>query len=198
MAVFTGIIEEIGHVEKIETLPDAARIRVAASRVVSDASLGDSISVNGVCLTVTDFDDTGFTADVMQVTLDYTALRNLSEGASVNLERAMSAQDRFGGHVVQGHVDGTATVRERVPSENWEIFRFQLDDAELANYLVKKGSIAINGTSLTIAELADGLVEVSLIPATLEATMLGELQPGDKVNIECDVLAKYVRAMLDR
>ena len=196
--MFTGIIEEIGHVEKIERLPDAARIRVAASRVVSDAGLGDSISVNGVCLTVTDFDDTGFTADVMKVTLDYTSLGILSEGASVNLERAMSAQGRFGGHVVQGHVDGTATLQERVPSEHWEVFRFQLDDQELATYLVKKGSIAINGTSLTIAELADGLFEVSLIPATLEATMLGELQPGDKVNIECDVLAKYVRAMLDR
>lgn len=110
----------------------------------------------------------------------------------------MSAQGRFGGHVVQGHVDGTATLRERVPSEHWEIFRFQLDDPELATYLVKKGSVAINGTSLTIAELADGLFEVSLIPATMEATMLGELQPGDKVNVECDVLAKYVRSMLDR
>lgn len=196
--MFTGIIEEIGHVEKIESLPDAARIRVAASRVVSDADLGDSISVNGVCLTVTDFDDTGFTADVMKVTLDCTSLGTLSEGASVNLERAMSARGRFGGHVVQGHVDGTATLQDRVPSEHWEVFRFQLDDPELATYLVKKGSIAINGTSLTIAELADGLFEVSLIPATLEATMLGELQPGDKVNIECDVLAKYVRAMLDR
>ena len=196
--MFTGIIEEIGHVEKIESLPDAARIRVAASRVVSDADLGDSISVNGVCLTVTDFDDTGFTADVMKVTLDYTSLGTLSEGASVNLERAMSARGRFGGHVVQGHVDGTATLQDRVPSEHWEVFRFQLDDPELATYLVKKGSIAINGTSLTIAELADGLFEVSLIPPTLEATMLGELQPGDKVNIECDVLAKYVRAMLDR
>ncbi|HJD89799.1 MAG TPA: riboflavin synthase [Corynebacterium urealyticum] len=196
--MFTGIIEEIGHVEKIETLPDAARIRIAASHVVSDAGLGDSIAVNGVCLTVTDFDDTGFTADVMQVTLDYTTLRTLAEGAPVNLERAMSAQGRFGGHVVQGHVDGTATLRERVPSEHWEIFRFQLDDPELATYLVKKGSVAINGTSLTIAELADGLFEVSLIPATMEATMLGELQPGDKVNVECDVLAKYVRSMLDR
>ena len=158
--MFTGIIEEIGHVENIEKLPDAARIRVAASRVVSDAGLGDSISVNGVCLTVTDFDDTGFTADVMKVTLDYTSLGTLSEGASVNLERAMSAQGRFGGHVVQGHVDGTATLQERVPSEHWEVFRFQLDDPELATYLVKKGSIAINGTSLTIAELALSLIHI--------------------------------------
>lgn len=198
MAVFTGIIEEVGRVETIERLADAARIRIAANLVVSDAGLGDSIAVNGVCLTVTEFDETGFWADVMQVTLDYTTLNTLEEGSAVNLERAMSAQGRFGGHVVQGHVDGTATLLKREPSDNWEIFQFQLDDPELAEYVVKKGSIAINGTSLTVAENEGRTFEVSLIPATLEATMLGNFTPGDKVNIECDVLAKYVRSMLDR
>lgn len=196
--MFTGIIEEVGRVETIERLADAARIRIAANLVVSDAGLGDSIAVNGVCLTVTEFDETGFWADVMQVTLDYTTLNTLEEGSAVNLERAMSAQGRFGGHVVQGHVDGTATLLKREPSDNWEIFQFQLDDPELAEYVVKKGSIAINGTSLTVAENEGRTFEVSLIPATLEATMLGNFTPGDKVNIECDVLAKYVRSMLDR
>ncbi|KAB1503685.1 riboflavin synthase [Corynebacterium sp. 320] len=195
--MFTGIVEEVGHIERIILKDNSAQIRISASRVVEDARRGDSIAVNGVCLTVTDINAHGFAADVMQVTLDYSTLGTLAQGDPVNLERAMSAAGRFGGHVVQGHVDGTATLMERTPGEDWEIFRFTLDNAALAPYIAHKGSIAINGTSLTVAELTDlddGGVEfqVSLIPTTLEDTMLGHLRAGDKVNIECDVIAKYV------
>lgn len=194
--MFTGIVEEIGEVSAIDHANDAARFSFRGPRVVADVQHGDSIAVNGVCLTVTDFTADSFTADVMQVTLDYTAIGSLEVGAPVNLERAMPAGGRFGGHVVQGHVDGTATLLQRTPSENWEIFRFALDNPALAAYVAKKGSIAINGTSLTVAELEDSAgnceFEVSLIPTTLADTMLGTLQQGDKVNIECDVIAKYV------
>jgi len=198
--MFTGIIETIGRISDIERAEDSIRMHVTAPKVMEDAHHGDSIAINGVCLTVTDFDAQGFWADVMQVTLDYTALGSAEEGSRVNVERAMSHQSRFGGHVVQGHVDGTATLVNRTPSENWEIFRFTLDNPELAKYLVKKGSIAVNGTSLTVAEASE-LGEqqqwfgISLIPTTLEDTMLGDLSIGDSVNIECDVLAKYVERL---
>lgn len=201
--MFTGIIETVGRIERIETAADSMRIRVDAPAIMEDAHHGDSIAINGVCLTVTDFDDQGFWADVMQVTLDYTALGTTPEGSRANVERAMSHTSRFGGHVVQGHVDGTATLISRTPSENWEIFRFQLDDPELAKYVVKKGSIAINGTSLTVAEASELVepnqwFEVSLIPTTLQDTMLGDLSVDALVNIECDVLAKYVERLSGR
>lgn len=196
--MFTGIIEEVGHVAAIERNEDAIRLRITAPLVVTDANLGDSISVNGVCLTVTEYDEQGFWADVMQVTLDYTAIGKLAAGSAVNLERAMPANGRFGGHIVQGHVDGVAILVEREPSENWEVFRFRLSDEGLASYVVKKGSIAINGTSLTVAEVQGDTFEVSLIPTTLQETMLAELKVGDEVNIECDVIAKYVRQHLDK
>ena len=196
--MFTGIIEEVGHVAAIERSEDAIRLRITAPLVVTDANLGDSISVNGVCLTVTEYDEQGFWADVMQVTLDYTAIGKQAAGSAVNLERAMPANGRFGGHIVQGHVDGVATLVEREPSENWEVFRFRLSDEGLASYVVKKGSIAINGTSLTVAEVQGDTFEVSLIPTTLQETMLAELKVGDEVNIECDVIAKYVRQHLDK
>ena len=198
--MFTGIIETIGRISDIERAEDSIRMHVTAPEVMEDAHHGDSIAINGVCLTVTDFDAQGFWADVMQVTLDYTALGSAEEGSRVNVERAMSHQSRFGGHVVQGHVDGTATLVNRTPSENWEVFRFTLDNPELAKYVVKKGSIAVNGTSLTVAEASElgeqqQWFEISLIPTTLEDTILGDLSIGDSVNIECDVLAKYVERL---
>lgn len=198
--MFTGIIETIGRIVRVERAEDSLRMRIIAPEVMKDAHHGDSIAINGVCLTVTDFDSEGFWADVMQVTLDYSTLGQAGEGARVNVERAMSHQSRFGGHIVQGHVDGTATLESRTPSENWEIFRFVLDDPALAKYVVKKGSISINGTSLTVAEASaldatSAWFEVSLIPTTMEDTMLGDLQAGDQVNIECDVLAKYVERL---
>lgn len=195
--MFTGIIEEVGHIEQIDRLDDSTRMRIGADTVLSDVSFGDSICVNGVCLTVAEFDANGFWADVMQVTLDYSTLGQLELGTPVNLERAMPVNGRFGGHIVQGHVDGTARLIQKTPSEHWEVFEFELDDPALAAYVVPKGSIAVNGTSLTVAECGAGRFSVSLIPTTLAETMLGRLQVADKVNIECDVLAKYVRSMLD-
>ena len=201
--MFTGIIEEVGRVAAIEEAGDSLRMRFTAPGVLVDAKRGDSIAINGVCLTVAELAPEEFTADVMQVTLDYSALGHVSVGDRVNVERAMASGQRFGGHIVQGHVDGTATLRERRPSEHWEVFRFQLEDPQLARYVAKKGSVAINGTSLTVAEVAEAggsgsseaWFEVSLIPTTLADTMLGDLNPGDTVNVECDVLAKYVERL---
>lgn len=201
--MFTGIIEEVGRVAAIEEAGDSLRMRFTVPGVLEDAKRGDSIAINGVCLTVAELSPEEFTADVMQVTLDYSALGSVSVGDRVNVERAMASGQRFGGHIVQGHVDGTATLQERRPSEHWEVFRFQLEDSQLARYVAKKGSVAINGTSLTVAEVAEasgsGSVEawfeVSLIPTTLADTMLGDLNPGDTVNVECDVLAKYVERL---
>ena len=201
--MFTGIIEETGSVQAIEQLDQAIRLRVSAARVLEGTRLGDSIAVNGVCLTVCEFDEKSFVADVMQVTLDYTTLGSLTVGQSVNLERATAAGQRLGGHIVQGHVDGTATLDSRKPAEHWEVFRFKLTDPTLGRYVAKKGSIGVNGTSLTVAEVTESTelsksaqwFEVSLIPTTLKDTMLGQLTPGDKVNVECDVLAKYLERM---
>lgn len=201
--MFTGIIEEVGRVAAIEEAGDSLRMRFTAPGVLVDAKRGDSIAINGVCLTVAELASEEFTADVMQVTLDYSALGGVSVGDRVNVERAMASGQRFGGHIVQGHVDGTATLQERRPSEHWEVFRFRLEDPQLARYVAKKGSVAINGTSLTVAEVAEAggsgtseaWFEVSLIPTTLEDTMLGDLNPGDTVNVECDVLAKYVERL---
>lgn len=208
--MFTGIIEEVGRIAAIEVAGDSLRMRFTAPAVLGDAKRGDSIAINGVCLTVAELSGgdhpTEFTADVMQVTLDYSALGKVSVGDRVNVERAMASGQRFGGHIVQGHVDGTAELIERRPSEHWEVFRFQLNDPQLARYVAKKGSVAINGTSLTVAEVADttdragesgsgNWFEVSLIPTTLADTMLGDLHPGSQVNVECDVLAKYVERL---
>ncbi|MGO1949508.1 MAG: riboflavin synthase [Mycobacteriaceae bacterium] len=196
--MFTGIVEEVGTIGAVERTADAARIRVTCTDVVTDAVHGASIAVNGICLTVTGFDGAGFWADVMKVSLDYTALGETGEGSRVNLERATPAGGRLGGHIVQGHVDGTATVTSRTPGSDWEILRFTLDDPALARYVAKKGSVAVNGTSLTVSEVGppqDAWFEVSLIPTTLSETMLGDLEPGAHVNIECDVLAKYVERL---
>jgi riboflavin synthase len=193
--MFTGIVEELGEVEALTDLGDSVRLRVRGPLVVGDAGHGDSISVNGVCLTVVESDDGGFTADVMRETLDRSSLVALRPGDPVNLERSLRLDGRLGGHVVQGHVDGTGTVLERTPSTHWEVVRVSLR-ADLARYVVLKGSVAVDGVSLTVSALDDESFSVSLIPTTLTLTTLGRAPVGALVNLEVDVLAKYVERLL--
>ncbi|HOW93363.1 MAG TPA: riboflavin synthase [Mycolicibacterium fallax] len=198
--MFTGIVEELGEVVGKEDLADAARFVIRGPVVTADAGHGDSIAVNGVCLTVVEVLPGGrFSADVMAETLDRSSLGGLRVGAAVNLERAAAVNSRLGGHIVQGHVDGTGTVLTRTPSQHWAVVRFSLP-AALARYLVEKGSITVDGTSLTVSGLGrddDGdWFEVSLIPTTLAATTLGRAGVGGTVNLEVDVLAKYVERLL--
>ncbi|NLW98996.1 MAG: riboflavin synthase [Actinomycetales bacterium] len=193
--MFTGIVEELGRVEEIAHGEDSARLTIRGPVVTTDAAHGDSIAVNGVCLTVTTVEGDTFTVDVMAQTLALTGIGDLRPGDRVNLERAMAADGRFGGHIVQGHVDATATVVSRTPGDRWETVRFTLPPA-LARYLVPQGSITVDGVSLTVASLEDDTFTVSLIPTTLELTTLGLRQPGERVNLEVDVLAKYVERML--
>ena len=199
--MFTGIVEELGRVAAIEDQGDAIRLGIGCELAVSDAKLGDSIAVNGVCLTVAEFDDEGFTADVMQESLDRTSLGGLAVGSPVNLERAVAAGARLGGHIVQGHVDGTGAIVSRTPGEHWEVVRISLPD-ELDRYVVEMGSIAVDGTSLTVSAVGgdDGArwFEVSLIPTTLADTVLGTLDAGATVNLEVDVVAKYIEKLLPR
>lgn len=206
--MFTGLVEEIGTVTAIESLGDSVRLTVNGPVVTSDASHGDSISINGCCLTVmgqhaTTQDGGTFSADVMAESLDKTSLGDLVVGDSVNLERAMAVGQRFGGHLVQGHVDGTGRLLDATPSEHWTILRFEMPD-HLARYLVDKGSITVQGTSLTVVEVHDRIASepawfsVSLIPTTLADTTLGSLTPGDRVNLEVDILAKHVERLLAR
>ncbi len=200
--MFTGIVEELGVVEGIEEQSDAIRLTVRGPHVTSDASLGDSIAVNGCCLTVAVRENESFTADVMRETLEKTSLGILEVGSRVNLERAVTPQSRLGGHIVQGHVDGTGSVMRREPSEHWELVEIGLP-GDLARYLVPKGSITVDGISLTVVEISRGTADkdasftVSLIPETLARTSLGFKQPGDPVNLEVDVIAKYVERLLD-
>jgi riboflavin synthase len=200
--MFTGIVEELGEVVAVERLPDAARLTVRGPRVTAEASHGDSIAVNGVCLTVTDSSDKTFTADVMAETLRRTGLGGLSPGSPVNLERPVELGGRLGGHLVQGHADGTGEILSRTPGEHWDVVRIATPP-DLARYIVLKGSITVDGVSLTVSALGtDGATspapwfEVSLIPTTLEMTTLGRLQPGSQVNLEVDVIAKYVESLL--
>lgn len=193
--MFTGIVEELGTVGALTPQGDAVILRIEGPGVVSDARHGASICVNGVCLTVVEHDGRGFTADVMAETLNRSSLGALEPGSRVNLERAMAANGRFGGHVVQGHVDGTTRLRSRTPSEHWEVLEFDLPP-QLARYVVEKGSITVDGVSLTVAGVTDDSFTVSLIPTTLELTTLGALPVGGIVNLEVDVLAKYVERML--
>jgi riboflavin synthase len=216
--MFTGIVEDLGEIEAIEHLGDFARIHIRSTAVAEDARPGDSIAVNGVCLTVTallsdpptdnsnnepspgnsgERQARGFTADVMGETLARTSLATAAPGGKVNLERSVRMQDRLGGHLVQGHVDGTATVITRDPQEHWEVVRIGLPP-DLARYVVHKGSITVDGVSLTVSEIADPFFEVSLIPETLKRTTLGLRQPGELVNLEVDVMAKYVEKLLAR
>jgi riboflavin synthase len=193
--MFTGIVEELGVVESVEEQVDAVRLTVRGPHVTLDAKLGDSIAVNGCCLTVAERDGETFTADVMRETLDKTSLGVLGPGSSVNLERAVTATSRLGGHIVQGHVDATGSVVRREPSEHWELVEISLP-AGLSRYLVDKGSITVDGVSLTVVEAGDDGFTVSLIPETLARTTLGTKQPGDPVNLEVDVIAKYVERLL--
>lgn len=198
--MFTGIIEEQGVITAIEPSGDGVRLAVRAPLAVSDAARGDSISISGVCLTVTDQTSEGFTADVMKQTLDMSTLGTLSVGSPVNVERALTAHTRLGGHIVQGHVDGTGEVLEVRPGEQWRVIRVSLP-AELAPLVVDKGSITVQGVSLTVSAVSDAdasthWFEISLIPETLEVTTLGALMPGDPVNLETDILARHVQRLL--
>ncbi len=193
--MFTGIVEELGEVVAVEPLPDAARLTVRGPLVTSDAGHGDSIAVNGVCLTVVDSRDGVFTADVMAETLRRSSLGAVDVGSRVNLERAVRVSDRLGGHVVQGHVDGTGQVERVTPDEHWTVVRISLP-GDLGRYVVEKGSITVDGVSLTVSAVGDDWFEVSLIPTTLGLTTLGSRGPGDPVNLEVDVMAKYVEKLL--
>lgn len=193
--MFTGIVEELGEVLDVEQLGDSSRLTVRGPRVTSDAGDGDSIAVNGVCLTVVSSTGGAFTADVMAESLRRSSLAGVAAGSRVNLERAVRVSDRLGGHLVQGHVDGTGTVLAVSPQEHWTVVRVELP-AELDRYVVEKGSITVDGVSLTVSAVGPGWFEVSLIPTTLSATTLGTRVPGDVVNLEVDVMAKYVEKLL--
>ena len=196
--MFTGIVEELGTVVALDRRGDAAALAIACEAVIADARLGDSISVNGVCLTVTALgagDGKGFTADLMRETLDRSGLGDLAPGAAVNLERALRLGARLGGHLVQGHVDGVGEVLAVEPHPSWTTMRFRLPRA-LATYVVEKGSITVDGTSLTVTTVDDMTFAVGLIPHTLAVTVLGARRVGDQVNLEVDIVAKYVERML--
>ena len=209
--MFTGIVEDLGEVEAVEHAGDSARVFIRSVKVTHGTRPGDSIAVNGVCLTVTgllsglpaaegtppDAPGTarGFTADVMGETLGRSGLKDVVPGTKVNLERPVRLEDRLGGHLVQGHVDGTAAIIRRQPQEHWEVVRIGLPPG-LASYVVHKGSIAVDGISLTVSGMGDDWFEVSLIPETLKRTTLGAKQPGETVNLEVDVIAKYVQKLL--
>jgi riboflavin synthase len=193
--MFTGIVEELGEIVAIERGGQSAVLRVRGPLVTSDVTLGASIAVNGVCLTVVEHDGQSFSFDVMAETLNRSSLGSLAAGAVVNLERAMAASTRFGGHIVQGHVDGTARILARRPGDRSEVVQFTLPP-EVSRYVVEKGSITVDGVSLTVSGLTYDTFSVSLIPTTLELTTLGHKSVGDLVNLEVDVIAKYVERLL--
>lgn len=198
--MFTGIIEELGRIERVERSADAVRLTIRGPLAVTGAGHGDSIAVSGVCLTVVDQTPDSFTADVMEQTLRMSTLDAAVVGSAVNLERAALVGDRLGGHIVQGHIDGTSTLLAVTPGEAWRVLRFSLDPA-LARLVVDKGSIAVDGVSLTVSNISDAAesdqwFEVSLIPETLTATTLGERVVGDQVNIETDIVARHVERIL--
>ena|SRR5690625_362729 len=193
--MFTGIIEEMGTIKQIKTVsPQAIKLTVGAKKILTDVHLGDSISINGICLTVTDFNAEQFQVDVMPETIKSTSLSLLAEGSKVNLERSMPANGRFGGHFVSGHVDGTGKITKKVKQENAIYYTIELPE-NLAEYTLQKGSIAVDGISLTIFERSNHSFIISLIPHTVSETILGLKMEGDIVNIECDMFAKYVHQM---
>ena len=208
--MFTGIVEELGRVVRLETVEDSARLTVEAPTVTQDVSLGDSVSVNGCCLTVAAVHRNTFTADLMAETLTRTTLGSQAPGDPVNLERALRATDRLGGHIVQGHVDATAEVLDRSHGEHWDLLRVGLP-REIARYVAVKGSVALDGVSLTVVDVEDAQhnapdasptpgagasLSVGLIPETLRRTTLGTRRPGERVNLEVDVMAKYAERLL--
>jgi riboflavin synthase len=195
--MFTGIIEELGRVAAIEQQGDAIRLTIACNKVLGDLKRGDSISCSGTCLTAIEIDGNGFTADVMLETLRRSSLSEVRVGDPINLERAMNHETRFGGHIVQGHVDGVGEVISREKSENWDWVKIRIPE-DLMKYVVLKGSITIDGISLTVNEVGDDHIAVSLIPETLTVTTLGYKNPGDKVNVEADVLAKHIERLMSQ
>lgn len=195
--MFTGIVESLGTVADLEDRTDAIRLRIDAPAVMDDVRPGDSIAVNGVCLTVVDPTPAGFSADVMQETMRRSSLATLASGARVNLERAVRASDRLGGHIVQGHVDCTGIIAAIDPREEWTVVRVDVPES-MTRYMVEKGSICVDGVSLTIVSVDGAGFTVSLIPTTLAETTLGTRSVGDRVNIEVDVLAKYVERLLEQ
>ena len=194
--MFTGIIEEIGKIKQIQRQGQAMLITISAQKVLTDVKLGDSIAVNGVCLTVVHYLANEFSVDVMPETFRLTGLRHLSSGSPVNLERAMQMNGRFGGHIVQGHVDAVGTIRSREIEENAVYFRIEPEKPEILKYVIAHGSITLDGISLTVVETDETSLSVSIIPHTLAQTVLQVKKPGDQVNMECDVLAKYVEKLL--
>lgn len=194
--MFTGIIEELGKVSAIEKQPDAIRLTIACKEVLSDLKRGDSISCSGTCLTAIEIDDQGFTADVMLETIRRSSLDGVKVGDPINLERAMNATTRFGGHIVQGHVDGVGEFVSREKSDNWDWVKIRLPK-ELMKYVVHKGSITLDGISLTVNDIDGDVIALSLIPETLRVTTLGYKKPGDKINVEADVLAKHVEKLME-
>jgi len=193
--MFTGIVEERGRIAVVDPLDDAARLVINGTRVLEGTATGDSIAVNGVCLTVVDLLPEGFSADVMAETLKRTSLAQAVTGTEVNLERAARMDSRIGGHLVQGHIDGMGRITQISPSEHWTTMRVDLPDG-LARYVVEKGSIAVDGVSLTVVDVDESSFSVSLIPTTLAETNLGTRRVGDHVNIEVDAMAKYVERLL--
>jgi len=194
--MFTGIVEERGRISTVEPLGDSVHVVIAAAEVLEGTRSGDSIAVNGVCLTVVDCDAHSFSADVMQETLDRSSLGAATTGVNVNLERAARLDSRIGGHLVQGHVDGTGSVLAIEPSDHWTVMRFSLPQ-EIARYVVEKGSITVDGVSLTVVEAQRDWFSVSLIPTTLQVTTLGDRKVGDRVNLEVDAIAKYVERLME-
>lgn len=194
--MFTGIIEELGKVTAIETQTDALRLTISCHKVLEDLKRGDSISCSGTCLTAIEIDEHGFTADVMFESIRLTSLSEVKVGDPMNLERAMNASTRYGGHVVQGHVDGVGEFVSRETSENWDWVRIRIPK-ELLRYVVMKGSITFDGISLTVNEINDDVIGLSLIPETLAVTTLGSKVAGNKVNVEVDVMAKHIERLLE-
>ncbi|MGP4072992.1 riboflavin synthase [Piscibacillus sp. B03] len=193
--MFTGIVEEVGTIKQMIQGEESLQLTIEVEKITQDVQLGDSISVNGVCLTVTNFTNTTFDTDIMPETFHHTALKGLSEGSKVNLERAMPANGRFGGHFVSGHVDGVGKIVKRERKDNAEYFYIEVPD-ELAKYFMLKGSVSVDGTSLTVFGVENNRFTISLIPHTQEATILTSKHEGDEVNIECDMLLKYVHQLV--
>lgn len=194
--MFTGLIEEIGQMRSVTQRGQSMELTIQAKTILEDVRIGDSIAVNGVCLTVVSFDRVSVTMDVMPETFRLTNLRSSRPGSPVNLERAMRADSRYGGHIVQGHVDGTGLIAERFPEDNAVVFRIRPADAALMRYIVPKGSVTLDGISLTVVSAGAEEFSVSIIPHTLSQTILQNKQQGDIVNIECDILGKYVDHLL--
>lgn len=193
--MFTGIIEELGRISDIKKGAKSCRLTISAAKVLENTQIGDSIAVNGICLTVTDMNKSGFSADVMAETLRRTALSDLKKGSIVNLERAMSAEGRFGGHIVSGHIDGTGVIHS-VEREDNAVWITISANENILKYIVEKGSAAIDGISLTVAYADDKCFKVSIIPHTQDKTSLLMKKAGDKVNLECDIIGKYVEKLL--